>query len=321
MNLHVSHPPVRHMLAGPTMGTRWSAIFYATGPVDLTAIEAELQNAVNRVDDQMSPWKPDSVLSRFNRADSGTWFDLPDETFEVLIAAFELSAETAGAFDPFMGQLVDLWGFGAERSAPDAAGIGEAEAAWTRMQRQIEFNKDARLMRRLSPARLDLCGIAKGYGVDRLSEVLTGFGLTNHLVTIDGELRASGSSSNAEGWTIALEQPDTDARMPARLMQISDMAIATSGNYRHQRILDDRTASHTMNPYSGKPVDNVLSAVTIFANTCMAADALATALMVMGRDHALAFCEDHRLHALLTEGTGDETLSYLSTGLEQMIAG
>lgn len=291
----------RHALNGETMGTRWSAVFLAPRAIDRAAIKAALQQAVDRVDAQMSPWKPESVLSLFNAQPEGSWIELPDETFAVLDEALMLNGLTEGSFDPFVGGAVTAWGFGCAGGTPDATAIAREKQQAERGGRSVRFDRDNRRMSRQGPAVLDLCGIAKGYGVDLLSEVLSGFGITRHLVSIDGEVRAEGLSVDGSGWSVAIEAPDTGERSAALTLEISDMAIATSGSYRHFHEHGGRRVSHTIDPATGAPVDNRLVSATVLADTALRADGLATALMVMGADRALGFCTRHGIAALLIE--------------------
>lgn len=305
---------VRHVLSGTTMGTRWSAQFYAQKHLNLAEIEAALQLAVDRVDEQMSPWKEDSIISRLNAAPPGTFIDLPPESYEVILEALELNALTEGAFDPFVGEPVMAWGFGAAGPEPDAPRIETIARNWATTGRSVALEKDKRRLCRKSEVKLDLCGIAKGYGVDRLSEVLRAKGIARHLVAIDGELRAEGTRADGHGWAVAIEKPDETMRDVALTIEMADMAIATSGDYRHVRTLDGRKVSHTIDPQTGVPVDNRLASVTVLADTCMLADALATALMVMGEDRALVFAERNNLAALLIKTDGEGALRKVPTG-------
>ena len=302
-NLTLVPKSVRHVLNGPTMGTRWSAVFYAPERANLADIAAALQMAVDAVDDQMSPWKPNSMLSRFNKAAPGTWHDLPAESFDVLSEAIALNGETEGLFDPFLGGPVKAWGFGCAGSEPDATAIARERQRAAAGGRAIAFDRDNRRLSRRGDAVLDLCGIAKGYGVDRLSEVLSARGIVRHLVSIDGELRAEGEAENGRGWTIAIEKPDPEVRDVALALEIGDMAVATSGNYRHRRTFGTEIVSHTIDPRTGAPTENGPASVTVLGATTMQADALATALMVMGTDRGLGFATRRGIAALFIEVT------------------
>ena len=288
----------RHVLSGSTMGTYWSAVFYAPKTADLAEIGDALQMAVDAVDAQMSPWKLDSVLSRFNAAPEGTWIDLPPESFAVITEAIALNDVTEGLFDPFLGGAVNAWGFGCTGGDPDPVAIERERQQANVGGRAIRFDRQMRQLSRRGNATLDLCGIAKGYGVDRLSEVLSARGITRHLVAIDGELRAEGMPSSARGWSVAIERPDENRRDAALALELSDMAIATSGTYRHVREIGGKKLSHTIDPRTGGPVDTRLASVTVLSDAAMTADALATALMVMGADYGLGFVTRHGIAAL-----------------------
>ena len=311
----------RHVLNGPTMGTRWSALFDAPPEADDVAISAALQAAVDRVDLQMSPYKPASELSVLNRSPLEHWVDLPDEMFAVIEEALEINALTGGAFDPFVGSPVLAWGFGANGTTPDKARIDEIGRNWAEMPREIGFDRNGRRLCRRSEVALDLCGIAKGYGVDRLSEVLSGFGIDRHLVAIDGEVRAEGVQADGSGWSIAIERPDESARDAVMALEITDMAVATSGTYRHVQVTEAGKVSHTIDPRTGAPVTNSLLSATVLSDTTMLADALATGLMVMGPDEALAFAERSGLAALLIEKEEKGGLRLIPTGRFQDFVG
>jgi thiamine biosynthesis lipoprotein len=152
------------------MGTRWSVSVDCDATLDLEALRQDLAAAVQQVDAQMSPWKPDSDLVRLNRAPVDAWVDLPPEMLEVLACAMDIHRQSAGAFDPCVGALVDAWGFGAARDAPDAAAINSVrQAAPCTMRQGLELDCPAGRARKHAAVQLDLCGIAKGYAVDRMA--------------------------------------------------------------------------------------------------------------------------------------------------------
>ncbi|WP_269581021.1 FAD:protein FMN transferase [Roseibium sp. Sym1] len=290
--------PDRHVVNGATMGTRYGVVFYSDLPVEQAALRADLQAAVDRVDLQMSPWQRDSILCRFNREPPGTWVDLPDETYEVVHAALRICVESDGAFDPFVGELVAAWGFGPDRQTVDTAMAARLKETWQHQRREVELDRNGRRLRRLSEGQLDLCGIAKGYGADCLSRVMSRWGLCDHLVSIDGELRASGCKPGGAPWSVALERPERDVRSEAFTLALASAGVATSGNYRKVRNASGTMVSHTMHPQHGVPVDNGLLSVSVLSGSCMEADAWATALMVMGPDQGLAKARDCGLDAI-----------------------
>ena len=285
----------RIALNGPTMGTRWSALLFADPGFDPGPVRSALQAAVDEVDGQMSTWKPDSDLMRLNAAPIGEWIAVPARLLEVLRLGLEIGRASGGAFDIGMGDAVMAWGFGPEAAAPD--GIRTAMAASRRPAHDVlEINGEH--VRKAAPIALDLNGIAKGYGVDRLAEILRNQGISDGLVGIDGEMRAMGLRPDGEAWTIAVEAPDAERRTPHSILALQDAAVATSGDYRHWVEVQGRRLSHTMDPRRGAPLISSPASVTVVARTCAEADAWATALMVLGPDKGAALARRSGLDAL-----------------------
>jgi len=286
---------VRHALNGPTMGTRWSALFFAEAGFDPAPVRAALQDAVDEVDGQMSIWNPDSDLMRLNAAPMGAWVAVPERLIEVLQLGLEIGRASGGAFDIGMGDAVRAWGFGSEVAATDR--IRSAMAAPRQPAYEVlEIGKGR--VRKSAPLALDLNGIAKGYGVDRLAETLQGQGIAAGLVGIDGEMRALGFQPDGQPWTIAVEAPDPECRAPHSILALQDAAVATSGDYRHWVEVQGRRLSHTMDPGRGAPVLASPASVTVVARSCAEADAWATALMVLGPDSGATLARTGGLDAL-----------------------
>lgn len=289
----------RTTLHGPTMGTRWSASVDADASVDLAALRQDLAAAVQRVDQQMSPWKPDSDLMRLNHAPVDTWVNLPAELLEVLTCALDIHRLSSGAFDPGVGALVDAWGFGAVRDAPDAAAIQTARQAAPRPTDQaLALDRRAGRVRKHAPLQVDLCGIAKGYAVDRMAAVLQQHGVRHALVALDGELRAVGGQASGAPWAVALERPEAGRRAVRGVIELQDLAVATSGDYRRYLQVGDARLAHTMDARRAAPVNNTVASVTVLASRCMHADAWATALLVAGPGEGLTLAQRMGLDAL-----------------------
>lgn len=272
---------VRYALNGPTMGTRWSALFHAPSGFNAETVQADLQAAMDEVDAQMSTWRPDSELMRLIGTPAGEWVSVPAGLLDVLRLGLTIGRASGGAFDIGMGDAVIAWGFGAAEASPDR--IRSAMEA-RRVPAHDALEIDGTRVRKRVPITLDLNGIAKGYGVDRLAGILGGAGIRDGLVGIDGEMRAMGLRPDGEAWTVAVEQPDPERRAPHSLLSLEDCAVATSGDYRHWIDVQDRRLSHTMDPARGAPLAQSPASVTVLAPTCAEADAWATALMVLGAD-------------------------------------
>lgn len=278
-----SCPPLqRYTLGGPTMGTRYAAVFYAPAGFEMSRIEQAVGAAVATVDGQMSNWSETSDLARLNKADLETWVEIPAQLHEVLTAALDVERKSQGAFNIAVGDAVGAAGFGPtflrqsrQRNAqePCPAPSLHLELAYGRARKHVAMT-------------LDLNGIAKGYAVDRMAEVMNRHGLKSWLVGIDGELRAQGRKLDGTAWTVGHERPDRFSRAPMGVIELEDLSVATSGNYRHWREVDGQLVSHTIAPQTGKPLGNSIASATVLAPTCMLADAWATVLMVMGEERA-----------------------------------
>ncbi len=281
------------------MGTRWSVSCDGASRHDRNVLHLALQAAVDQVDAQMSPWKPASDLMRLNAAPVETWVELPAETLQVLDRALEISRLSAGAFDPAVGDLVDAWGFGAARDAPDAAAIRRMrEQTRCAAHQGVELDLAGGRARKHAHLQIDLCGIAKGYAVDRMVAVLQGHGIGHALAALDGELRALGGQGNGQPWAVALEAPQAGQRAAHGVIELQDLAVATSGDYRRFVQVGQAHLAHTMDGRRAAPVHNGVASVTVLARTCMDADAWATALLVAGPGEGLALAQRLGLEAL-----------------------
>ncbi|GGC48593.1 FAD:protein FMN transferase [Siccirubricoccus deserti] len=297
-------------LDGATMGTRWSVRWVGSARPEV--LRARIQARLDIVVAQMSGWEPGSDLSRFNRAPAGSWQRLPAEFLAVLDCALAIAAETGGAFDPSIGRLVDLWGFGprpaptpgppgAELLAPARAGGG-----WQRLRLDVPGG------RALQPGGLglDLSGIAKGYAVDLVAEALATAGVAAFLVEIGGELRGQGMKPDGTPWWVALETPPGEQPMEAAggeeyVVALHGLSVATSGDYRRFFQHGGRRYGHTLDPRTGWPVEESLASVTVLHPNCMRADALATALSVLGTEAGLHHARRHGIAArFLTREAG-----------------
>ncbi|ALK98232.1 thiamine biosynthesis protein ApbE [Massilia sp. WF1] len=311
-----------HGLAGTSMGTGWSARLMLP-PALASGPDGDLRGALQRELDgivaQMSHWDPGSLLSRYNRAPGGSWHALPPQFFAVMDYALSVFDDSGGAYDPAAGALVNLWGFGpvgrydqAGFYAP-AAGAVAAVLAQAREGRPV-LDREGRRLLQPGGAVLDLSSVAKGYAVDCLARRLEALGVGHYLVEVGGELRGAGVKGDGQPWWVELEGvPDAAdaagaaaAPAPQAVVALHGLAVATSGDYRRYFHHARRRASHTLDPRTGSPVDNGVASVTVLAPDCMAADALSTALTVMGAEAGLAFAEGRHLAArfLLREGGG-----------------
>ncbi|WP_152223574.1 FAD:protein FMN transferase [Pseudomonas sp. SCB32] len=289
----------RYDLNGATMGTRYRVLFYSFDAPDLEALAEQLNMAVTRVDQQMSNWRPDSELMRFNDLQPGIWMTLPAELLWVLHTAIQVGVESAGAFDIAVGDLVGAWGFGPTgRPADDGQRDALRRQPRASAMTALEFDFGGGRVRKRHPVHLDLSGIAKGFGVDQLARCLEDRGIHDYLVSIDGEFRARGGKPGDQPWTVAIERPEAGVRTALGALQMGDGGLATSGDYRHFHEHEGKRYAHTMDPRRAAPLDNGIASVSVLAPTCMLADAWATALMVLGPTLGPAVAREQGLSAL-----------------------
>jgi len=312
-----------HALQGVTMGTSWSVRVAGPRALDLARVAQAIQQELDLVVAQMSPWEAGSDISRFNRAPAGSWHTLPEAFAEVLDEALQVARDSDGAYDPTAGALVDAWGFG-PRQRHDEPGFmppGEvavqaarAVSGWPRLQTGL------RGVRQPGGLRLDLSAIAKGHAVDRVVQRLAhAFGLDDVLVEVGGELRGEGVKPDGQPWWVALEpvpcwqdgawQLDADSgSTPTPIstrIALHGLAVATSGDHRRFFTHDDRRYPHTIDPRTGRPIDHGVAVVTVLDASCMRADALSTALTVMGPQAGLPWAAQRGIAALIVTRRAD----------------
>ncbi|MDP2296577.1 MAG: FAD:protein FMN transferase [Pseudolabrys sp.] len=303
--LDIARPPPRPAamrvlrLGGKAMGTSWSVTLAAATAGALTPLRHAIEAALDRVVAQMSTWRSDSAICAFNAAAPNSWHRLPDDFAAVLDSALVVAEASGGAYDPAIGALVDLWGFGPQGrkiETPSDAAIATAlaQAGWQRLRRdgRTRFRQPGGL-------QLDLSSIAKGFAVDQVAACLNRHGVENYLAEIGGELIGRGVKPDGTPWWVALEHPGYDDAYADTIVALHGLAIATSGD--QQRFIERGGARlpHVLDPRNGRPVQNGTASVTVLHRQCMLADAWATALMVPAPHDAMALATVQNLAARL----------------------
>jgi thiamine biosynthesis lipoprotein len=296
----VESPRYLH-LGGSTMGSTYNVRLRAPER-DAAALRSVIQAALDDVDDRMSMFQPQSELSSLNRAAPGTPVTLSNELYEVLSAAQEVSRWSGGAFDITVAPLVEQWGFGTRASrrvpAPAVVAAERRRVDW----RSLALDADRRtVVKRHAGLQADLGGIAKGYGVDRAAAALETRGVQDYMVEVGGEVRTRGVNAAGHAWRIGIEEPDAMPQRARWVVPLTGRAMATSGDYRNYFLEDGQRYSHEIDPLAGVPIRHGLCSVTVVADDCMRADALATALIVLGADHGRALAERSGIAAQFIE--------------------
>jgi thiamine biosynthesis lipoprotein len=295
-------------LSGEALGTVWAVTLASpeADALDRKALRRRVTQTLDRVDGSMSHWREDTELSRFNGdLDAGN-FRFSPEARRVVAAALTLAQETGGAFDPTVGPLVAAWGFGPRAATADPS---EREIALLRERvgwRRLGWDAQGRLVRRAPGVELDLSAIAKGYAADAIAMALAADQPSGVLVEVGGEVRAFGTAADGGPWRVGVESPVAPGSQLETVVALTGAALATSGDYRQVRISQGKARSHILDPRSGRPLANDVASASVIAPTCMEADGVATALVVMGPEEGLAWVEARPwLEALILVRDGD----------------
>lgn len=286
---------------GVTMGTGYSVKITGLPPdIDPRRLERDIARLLEEINGLMSTYREDSELSRFNRGRRADWVAVSPELVYVLKEAQGVNRLTGRAFDVTVGPLVNLWGFGPSLypvRIPTAAQIAATGKRVGFELLQIRSSPPA-LRKRREDIYIDLSAIAKGYGVDRVAELLEVQGIHNYLVDIGGEERIKGHSPLGVPWRIAIEQPVSEGHKVQRIIEMDSHGVATSGTYRNYFEWDGKRYSHIIDPRTGWPVAHKLASVTVLSDTAMRADALATGLLVLGPEQGFNVAEREQVAAL-----------------------
>lgn len=291
----------RHYLSGDGLGAQWSVTIAGELPHARSIIQQGVQQRIDEVSGELSRWHAGSSLNALNASASAGWQSVPPTLFEALDRALVLAEQTGGAYDPTVGPLVEAWGFGLRGPKYEPPTAQELQAArahvgWFR----IEIDRVARRVQRPEGVVIDLSSMTHGLAADRVASYLRSLGITRYLVDVGGELRVS-APEHAPPWHIAIEHPE--GTQPLRVIAVRDAGIATSGDFRYFFDHHGRRYSHRIDPRTGEPVMDDLASVTVVAPESAQADALATALSVLGPTEGFEFAKRGGIAALFVVRT------------------
>lgn len=304
-----SQPTSGIFLSGETMGTTYHITIAAKiTNENKELLKKEIDSRLLQVNASFSTYIKSSEVSQFNSYKGLDWKKKSDEFIKVLAEAQRISDITQGAYDITVGPLVNLWGFGPSFNKEDMPSEQAIRNTLSKVgYKNIVFRqKDKQIKKLKDDLYIDFSSIAKGYGVDVIAEMLESKGYSNYMVEIGGEMRVSGVNSQKIKWRIAVEKPDSKARAIHRVINVTNMAIATSGDYRNFFEKDGIKYSHTIDPKTGRPVQHHLASVTVLAKSSMTADAWATAFMVLGNKKGYDLAMQNNLAVLFLVKVGDE---------------
>lgn len=310
-------------LRGLTMGSHWSVKYTVPDSVhDRIGVQRALQSVLDRLESQMSTWRDDSELSRFNHSQSTEWFAVPIETARIVAEAQRISKLTEGAFDVTVLPLLKLWGFGSRTQpqrvpAPVEVAAARVSVGWKKLE--VRMAPPA-LRKMVGGLQVDLSGIAPGFAADELGSWLEGRGIANFLVDVGGELRARGTDLRGDPWRVGIERPANSERVVDAVVSLNNVALATSGDYRNFFEQAGKRYSHIFDPRTGAPSQSGVASVSVVHPSAMTADALATALAVMGMESGLELAQREGWAVRYVERRDGELLKLMTPAFRQMLA-
>ncbi|HHQ13717.1 MAG TPA: FAD:protein FMN transferase [Chromatiales bacterium] len=324
MTASCSRPPELRVLRGHTMGTTYTVRLGQTPDgTDMASLARDIDRELAEIVSVMSSYSPESAVSRFNRLQTTDWVEVPRSLEQLVEHAQTISRLTDGAFDITVAPLVNAWGFGpkpdrTEPPAPDTIAHALARVDF----RLLRTRTDPPALQKTSPqVQIDLSAIAKGFAVDRIARLLLDRGVQDFLIEIGGELRSHGSHKDGTPWTVGIETPDSSGATIQRILTLdAATAIATSGDYRNFFEFNGHHYSHIIDPRTGWPAETALASVTVIADDCATADALATALSVLGPEQGLRLAQGNKVTALFAVRNGSGFTEQQTGGFERWLS-
>jgi thiamine biosynthesis lipoprotein len=297
------HPEHKQLviLTGSTMGTTYTVKMHSPESIlDPSVVSTEINHRLDNANNQMSTYIETSDLFLFNQSDTKEWVEIPAELYTVIEEALRINGLSDSAFDISIGPVVNLWGFGPEEkpgTVPDHTAINEALDKVG--SQYIHLRSNPYSIRKDKPdLTIDLSAIAKGFAVDVIADYLDKMEINNYMVEIGGEIKTKGINPNNKIWHIGIEKPLSDQRTVQTIVALENTGMATSGDYRNYFEENGVRYSHTINPGTGKPITHKLASVTILHPSAMTADAMATALLVLGPERGFELALSENLAAL-----------------------
>ncbi|ROL81493.1 thiamine biosynthesis protein ApbE [Pseudomonas protegens] len=308
-------------ISGPTMGSTYSVQYvrHSNGPA-ASLVKREIEGILAEVDRQMSTYRSDSDIERFNELPANSCQPMPEPVLQLVRVGEQLSRDSGGAFDLTVEPLLNLWGFGPqgrEEKVPSATALAQVQQRVGHGHLRIEGTqlcKDAAV-------EVDFNSIAAGYAVDRMAARLTELGVENFLAEVTGELKAVGRKVDGSPWRIALEEPRDDQQVAQRVIALDGYGVSTSGDYRNYFEQDGQRFSHTFDARVGKPITHKLASVTVIHPSALMADGLSTLLLILGPEAGWDYAEKHRVGAFFVMRADKGFVTRSNLAFDALLAG
>ncbi|XBS68402.1 FAD:protein FMN transferase ApbE [Acerihabitans sp. KWT182] len=275
---------------GQTMGTFYRVTLASPPAAALVGLKEQIARALDGDDQELSTYRPDSVLSRFNHYSGPAPQRISARMADLVSTALRIGAKTGGAMDITVGPLVNLWGFGPDKepvSMPTQAQIGDAKERVGLQHLRLTENVEGQWLQKDLPGLyVDLSTLGEGYAADHLAALLERRGITRYLVSVGGAVISRGLSPRDKPWRVAIQKPTDREVAPQAIVDLQGHGISTSGSYRNYYELQGKRFSHIIDPVSGRPIEHRLVSATVIAATAMEADGWDTGLMVLGTEKA-----------------------------------
>jgi thiamine biosynthesis lipoprotein len=290
-------------ISGKTMGTTWS--LRSAQATD--SIGQLIQSHLDQREALLSHWQQDSDVTRFNDSRSTDWQPVPPELIQVVELARDIASKTDGALDITLAPLIDLWGFGAAgpaKAIPTEPHIAEAKTrcGWQHLHSRLD---PPALKKDLPDLRINVASVTEGFVIDELISRLQQQGLSDFILEVGGEVAALGHAPAGTPWRVGIQTPEAPPGDAFKTLPLTDLCIATSGNYRHRLASNGQSYSHLIDPRSGHPSTHPLTSVSVIHPSCALADGYATALMILGPERGRQIADKLGLRVLWI--TADES--------------
>ncbi len=308
-------------ITGPTMGSTYSIKYVRQAGLPAAAgVQVEVETILAEVDRQLSTYRSDSDIDRFNQLPANRCQAMPPSVLELVRVGEQLSEQSDGSYDLTVEPLLNLWGFGPQardEKVPSAVALAEVRQRVGHGHLRIEGNqlcKDAAV-------EVDFNSIAAGYAVDLIAARLEALGIHNYLAEATGELKAAGSKLDGSPWRIALEEPRDDRQVAERIVTIDGYGLSTSGDYRNYFEQGGQRYSHTFDARTGAPVAHALASVTVIHPSAMMADGLSTLLLILGPERGWDYAQKHDIAAFFVMRADTGFVTRTSQAFERLGAG